>query len=97
MKVFFMNDCEWWAGPDEASVKRAAADAWASPEYDVEADPDEYFVEMEELSEGEMDRLQFAEDLSNPNSGKCSFREKLNDMLADPQEEFPCFFAGTEW
>lgn len=91
VKVYKVNDFDWWAGLDRKSVVDAYNAEW----------PDEYLIEADliELSELGMTTLIF--DLKSSthydgNTTECTFEEYLNILLAK-DTKFPCFFASTEW
>lgn len=88
MKVFAINDCEWWAGPDIESVKAGFIAAGYGDESS--------FDDPHEVPDPEMKRLTFVDDISDENSPKSTFREHLDLMVAQGVE-FPCFFASTEY
>lgn len=88
VKIFAINDCEWWAGQDLESVKSAFIAAGYGDESS--------FDHSREVADPEMQRLTFVDDLSNPDSPKSTFRERLDLMIAQGAS-FPCFFASTEY
>lgn len=88
VKVFAINDCEWWAGRDLESIKAAFIKAGYGDESS--------FCEPHEVVDPEMNRLTFVDDLSDVNSHKSTFQEHLDLMVAQGAE-FPCFFASTEY
>jgi len=90
IKVFAMNDCDWMAAA--ATLEEAVAEYKAN----FCGDLDEGDLPRE-LTSDEMDELIFRE--TGPDEEpleKKSFRAKLNEMIAEG-EEFPCFFASTEF
>ena len=71
VKIFNMNDFDWWVGADLESVKKAyleetGLDAEEAFESDV----------PEELSDADLDRLRFHDD-PDDRSKIISFREQL--------------------
>ena len=94
IKVFHMDDIDWWAGRTLESTKRAyLAETGLSA--------DEAFEEFEpyELPDTELDRLKFIDEDRRNAEGKMvkfTFREHLLIMITEG-EKFPCFFASSEW
>lgn len=87
IKVFQLNDCDWWAGSDLESVKAAYL-------AETGVDQDEAFDEPYELSEAQIERLKFRRD--DDNHTEATFKEELERMVAEGQK-FPCFSASTEY
>lgn len=85
IKVFKLNEYEWWAGGSWEEVKKCYMDTTGLSE--VEAFDDE----CHELTPDEMNSLKF---YGEDNSER-TFQEELDKEIAEGQE-FPCFFAGTE-
>jgi hypothetical protein len=102
IKVFAMNDCDWYAAATAEDALRGMATALCFPdgpqgiadmrnEYDV-GDP-------VEVSAADMERLRFRfldEDGETVPESSTTFRERLAEMVRD-REDFPCFFASTEY
>lgn len=84
MKVFRINEYEWYMAPDlETAIATAMKDSGLSR--------DEAVDEPYELSDADLDRLVFACD----DGTHCTFRYELNRRLvADPR---PQAFASTEY
>jgi len=81
IKVFKMNDCDWWAG---ATLEECVADY-----------PDEDTIEEPaELTDEEMNEFIYAED--HYCDTQKSFRQKLEEMVK-AGEQFPRAFASTEY
>lgn len=92
-RVYRLTDYEWWVARTLEEAKEDAAKQWG---YTVdEAEEDEMFCDPEELSDAEMERLKFREDMLDPLSPVRTFREELDRMIAEGLSE-PGFFAGTE-
>jgi hypothetical protein len=93
IKVFKLNDYEWWAA---ASLAEAIAD-WKQWTGFGDEEAAENLDDPRELSDEEMDRLQFAhtEEDDTPYR-KQSFRAELAEQIA-AGETFPGFFATTEY
>lgn len=91
IKIFMLNDYEWWA----AETLQQAIDAYQKDyqltDSDIEGDRP-YFSE---LSDEAMDTLTFADDLEDKDSPTRSFREQLS-ILVESGNTFPCLFAATE-
>ncbi|MCU1285917.1 MAG: phiPLPE 70 [Acidobacteriales bacterium] len=89
IKVFEVNDTEWWAGTDLESIKTAYKEITGiDPD-----DEDEGFQDPHALTDEEMETLQFSDD----DGSKRSFREQLELMVAAEREKFPTMFATTEY
>lgn len=88
IKIFRMNDLDWWAGRDIKSVKEAYLK-------EMDLDEDEAFDDCCELTDEQADRLKIFYD--PPDKDKIrTLREQLQIMV-DGGRTFPCFFASTEW
>lgn len=84
MKVFEINDIEWWAGPDLKTTKDAYLTQTENDVEDTET--------MHELSDEEMESSEFFHEGNMP----MSFKDRLKELV-DKGESFPCFFASTEY
>ena len=84
-----MNESDWVAGENIESCKKFLCNLVDIPE-------DEVIDEPYELSEKEIEKLIFIEDINDKNSVKRTFKEEL-ELLIKKGEEFPCFFATTEY
>lgn len=83
IKVFQLNDYEWWAGESLELIVMCYRENVCSDEHSIE--------DGSEVSEDEMNQLIF-----NDEDGiKRTFREELDKMITEGQE-FPCIFACTE-
>jgi hypothetical protein len=91
VKVFKMNDCDWYAGRNLEEVKAFVLAETGMPE-------DEAFDNPGELSDEAMRELRFRHTDGNDLRAKTtvSFAERLAEMVAEGQE-FPAFFASTEY
>jgi hypothetical protein len=85
MKVFAMNDFDWWAAETLEEAKLGYLKERGMEEADGP------FDDPHELDEEAMNHFQFNED-----DGKRSFREQLERMVSSGQK-FPAFFASTEY
>ena len=93
IKIFRVNDYEWWAGIDIESIGAAYKEATGIDP----ADDDEGFDNPYEVSEAGMSKLiHWGEGEPDGEQAKCTFAEMLQQMIAQGQE-FPCYFAGTEY
>jgi hypothetical protein len=86
IKVFQLDDVEWWAGNSlEDCLKEARKHAGQESYEDAE--------ELAgQLSDSEMQRLKFVDE----DGTRCTFEERLRDLVAEGVQ-FPCLFAATEW
>lgn len=83
MKVFRMNDCDWYAGESFEDCKKEMIEQTGCNECD---DP-------RELTQAEMETTKF----HNEDDGATrSFREQL-DIDIDNESKFPKLFASTEF
>ena len=91
IKVFRLNDCDWYAGRSlEECVVAYAKECGASVE-DAKDD------DARELTDAEMERLQFIDGKPGEKDAvKRSFKDQLALMIAEGTE-FPAFFASTEF
>jgi len=89
MKIFKLNDIEWWAGESLEQVKQFCLD-------EAVVDEEEAFDDPRELTDEELDRLQYVEDVYSDEKNTRPFREELARMVA-ANESFPCLFASTEY
>ena len=88
MKVFRMNDYDWWADETlEKAIANYRADQLTMVNEDDIDTSDAY-----EVSDEAMEALRYHDD----NGPTWSFREELNRRIA-AGEPFPCLFASTEW
>ena len=92
VKVFAMNDCDWMAGEDIASVTELYL-----KEYSGDLPADEALDESHELTEDQMDRARFYEDHGDGGDGSYqTFRQRL-DFMIKRGDKFPCLFASSEY
>jgi hypothetical protein len=99
IKVFRMNACDWYAAATADDAIRAMAGWNGYPETPegIALLCRDHEVQPVELTDEEMNLTQFALiDGDEQYIGRISFRERLDEMLLDG-EEFPTFFASTEY
>jgi len=100
-KVFAMNECDWVAAFDLESAKQCYAE-WLNYDSVASAEADAMYDDPAELSEADMQRIQFTHDRDDPGEceayghTECSFADRLKEMIAEGQT-FPSFFASTEY
>ena len=82
-----MNAYDWMAGADLESCISVYL-----REYAHDLPRDEALDDPGELSDAEMDWLEYVD----PDGERCTFREQLEKMVASGQQ-FPAFFASTEY
>lgn len=94
VKIFQLNPCDWWAGYDLESVIE---------EYKLQMDVDDSELKNpHEITDLDMQRLKFVDGDDPINAdgtpgGTLSFRDALDQMIALDPNQFPCFFASTEY
>ncbi len=95
LKVFKMNDCDWYAAENVEDAKRAMAEwnGYAPTPEGIAKMCEEFIVKPVELSAQEMEAERYWLDEA-ADSPTISFRERLAEMIADG-DEFPSFFAST--
>lgn len=84
IRVFQMDDCDWFAGGSLESCIAAAC------EYNG-GDPSDY-SDAHELDDEAMDRLIYTDD----DGARRTFREQLSAMISSGAQ-FPTLFATTEY
>jgi hypothetical protein len=89
VKVFRLNEYEWYAAETLESAIGEAVRITGVPADEVDDD-------ARELTEEEMDSLVFYDNMEDQEASETrTFREQL-DRLIETETEFPTFFAGTE-
>ncbi|MRG98826.1 hypothetical protein GIY21_00805 [Xanthomonas sontii] len=90
MKIFRIDDCDWWIGPDAATVLAAVKDEYGSTDEDLQ--------DFHELDDDQLDRLKFVDtDEDERTVGEPrTFREQLAIEVAEGGN-FPRLFATTEF
>lgn len=93
VKVWRVNDYEWWAGTNIESIKVAYKEATG-----IDPDSDEGFDSPRELTAAEMGSMRYCynEDGYFSENETRSFREQIDLEISEGQT-FPCYFAGTEY
>ena len=81
IKIYRVNDYEWWAGSDLDSIKAAYEEHTG-----IDPDSDEGFDAPREVGDAGMDKLIFFDD--GPEPTQCTFRERLNELIT-LQSAFP--------
>jgi len=99
-RVFQLNEFDWWAGFDLESVKAAYLKEMGYEDSRL-MDVRDAFDDPHEVADLDMERLKFVDGDDPINAdgtpgGTRSFREQLDLMIAKG-EQFPCFFASTEY
>ncbi|MGH7935832.1 MAG: hypothetical protein ACREF8_02345 [Chthoniobacterales bacterium] len=88
LKVYAVGECDWFAAEDVEGAKAAAAKFYG----DAETLDEAMESGIDVLDDADMDRLRFVRE----DDSRVTFREQLAQMVADG-EEFPCFFASSEY
>jgi len=89
IKIYRLNDYEWYAGETLEECVKFAIDMTGLDEEDVLDGPLEI---IEPLTQEQMVKTIFVDE----DGTKISFTERLQNLI-DNGEEFPQFFATTEW
>ncbi|GAG99900.1 unnamed protein product [marine sediment metagenome] len=92
IKVFNMDDYEWYAGRTEQEVIEAFCEYTGMEKGELIQDgfPDE-------LTDAELERLVFFDDIGNQETcEQRSFKQQLKNMI-DLDVKFPCFFATSKY
>lgn len=86
MKIYALNDVEWWIGPSLEACKEAYSN------------PDGIDDDAHELSDAELDSLQLTlvDENEAPTGEVRSFRQQLEIELANGGE-FPRLFACSDY
>lgn len=86
MKIYKLNEYEWWAADSLEEAKQACLKQTGMDESEAIEDP-------YELSEEEMDNLFFIDD-EGPERRTITFQQALDELMSRGQK-FPCIFAST--
>lgn len=91
MKIFRLNDCEWW-------MAETLEEAIAGYTEMMGPSDDDYFDEAHEIPESDYDRLKFHGERRNERGQMeehiSTFREEMNRLVALGKTS--CYFATTE-
>jgi len=90
MKVFNVDEFEWYAGRNLEEVEEFVKESRVSDGIDDEE------LDIIELTEVDLDKLKFYEDPVEEEGETITFRERL-DFMIEQKEKFPCFFATSEF
>lgn len=90
MKIFQIDDMEWWIGPDADSVRAAVQDETGMSDEDLE--------DFQEVSDEDLDRLKFTDtdEDEHPIGKPRTFREQLA-IEAVAGGKFPRLFAAESF
>lgn len=86
MKIFRLNEYEWWAAETLEEAKQACLE-------ETGLDESEAFEDPCELSSEELDALIFVDD-EGPERRTIPFRQALDELISKGQK-FPCIFATS--
>lgn len=93
VKIFKLNACDWYAAVNmESAIQQIIFDSGNAREDCVDSS-------CHELTDEELDRLQFMDDIEideDAEDGSRSFLEQL-ELMIDRGDSFPCLFATTEF
>ena len=90
MKLYRINEYDWWGGPDLETTLAAYVDGTGQTASEV-TDPDE---PPREVTEEEMDRLTVRDEDGDDETR--TFREQWEICVGDGSDERPFAFATTE-
>lgn len=101
IKIFAMNDCDWYAAENlEDALKAMAKNVSCEPTPETIAAMRKDFAVDDPggISDESMDRLIYTDDSELPEGQivKRTFREQLAHMVENGTD-FPCIFATTEY
>ena len=105
IKIFEMNDCDWYAAATVEEALRAMADTLcfpATPEGIAAMREEHGVAEPVALDADALSSLQFRDeddedcDEDGPKFRVISFQQRLDELIA-AGESFPCFFASSEF
>ena len=88
VKIFRLNEYEWWAGESLEQVIEAACQQTGLPIDEVADEPCELSREM-------LDGHTLVDAQGKVNS--CSFSEGLQSLVETHRDSIPCLFATTDW
>lgn len=91
MKIFRMNDCDWWQAGSFEEAKADYKHTTGIGEEDLD--------DAREVIEEELDRLKFIENYDGPKSEwiKRTFREEMQRRILAGEATKPGCFACTEY
>lgn len=87
IKIFRMNDCDWWMAPSIEEAKKDFISNYGDDQLDES--------EIEELNDDALDGLFYIEDWCEPTERRISFREALALRVAEGCHTE--LFATTEY
>ncbi len=88
VRVYMLDDCTWWAGYSlQQCIEQAISEEWR----------DQHSIHNpRELSAEDMEQLKFLDDPDCDEAEERSFAAELQRRI-DAGEQFPQFFASTEY
>ncbi len=92
IKIFEMNDCDWYAGETAEDCLVEICKDWGETRETYIRDYD--YPELSQLTDEQMEKLTFCYDMLD--GPTVTFKERLDEMIKD-EFKFPCFFASTEY
>ena len=94
IKVFQINECDWYAGDcTKEEILAAYMEDTGCSLYEATGMDDNYPIE---LTEEHVNNIKFMDEVEDDKSVIYTFKEHL-DSLVKAGAEFPCFFASTEY
>jgi hypothetical protein len=98
IKIFNMDDCTWVAAKDVDDAWQGLASWMGQSVEETRADYEDKDNPPQELTDADLDRLKFVDDMGESSSETTrTFREQLSVMMEADPDQFPCFFATTEY
>lgn len=104
IKIYDMDGgITWIAAKDETDAIKAMAELFSNGDLgEFTKDYPEIIEDVEEIIPEAYDTLQYVENFEESYANReraitKTFRAKLNEMLAENPEQFPCFFATSEY
>lgn len=90
MKLFMINDCEWWIGADADSVRQAVKEEYGYTDADLE--------DFSEVGDDGLDHLKYTDcdEDECPIGDPRTFRDQLAIETA-AGGKFPRLFAAEPW
>ncbi len=92
IKIFAMNDCDWYAGRTAEEVEKKLQE-------DSDYNDDDWKLwgqSAKEIRKESYITMYVVRELDEGGTEEATFRTRLNEMIEEGAA-FPCFFASTEY